>query len=150
MTNRIVLIGAGSANFGLGTLGDILKSTSLSGSTIVLHDINPEALLRVEKAACAYIEEKNLPFHIEATTDRKEALKAQIFVSFQSKSATALNFGTRTGTLPSSTVFARYMVKMADQGVSSIPCASFPPFSTFVRTSWKSAQKPGYSTSATP
>jgi alpha-galactosidase len=74
MTTRIVLIGAGSANFGLGTLGDILKSTSLKGSTIVLHDINPEALLRVEKAACAYIEEKSLPFHIEATTDRKAAL----------------------------------------------------------------------------
>jgi alpha-galactosidase len=79
MTNRIVLIGAGSANFGLGTLGDILKSTSLSGSTIVLHDINPEALLRVEKAACAYIEEKNLPFQIEATTDRKEALTGANF-----------------------------------------------------------------------
>jgi alpha-galactosidase len=79
MTNRIVLIGAGSANFGLGTLGDILKSSSLTGSTIILHDINPQALVRVEKAACAYIEEKNLPFQIEATTDRREALQGADF-----------------------------------------------------------------------
>jgi alpha-galactosidase len=79
MTNRIVLIGAGSANFGLGTLGDILKSKSLTGSTIVLHDINPQALVRVEKAACTYIEEKGYPFAIEATTDRRAALQGANF-----------------------------------------------------------------------
>ena len=33
---KIVLIGAGSTNFGLGTVGDIFKSKILSGSTIVL------------------------------------------------------------------------------------------------------------------
>ena len=37
---KIVLIGAGSTNFGLGTIGDIFKSKILAGSTIVLHDIN--------------------------------------------------------------------------------------------------------------
>ena len=42
--NKIVLIGAGSANFGLGTIGDIFKSKVLEGSTITLHDINAEAL----------------------------------------------------------------------------------------------------------
>ena len=41
---KIVLIGAGSANFGLGTIGDIFKSKILEGSDITLHDINPEAL----------------------------------------------------------------------------------------------------------
>jgi alpha-galactosidase len=75
MTNRIVLIGAGSANFGLGTLGDILKSRELVGSTIVLHDINPTALKRVENAARRFIDEKALPFIIEATTDRRVALQ---------------------------------------------------------------------------
>ena len=39
--NKIVLIGAGSTQFGLGTIGDIFKSKVLEGSTIVLHDINP-------------------------------------------------------------------------------------------------------------
>ena len=41
--SKIVLIGAGSTNFGLGTIGDIFKSNILAGSTIVLHDINADA-----------------------------------------------------------------------------------------------------------
>jgi alpha-galactosidase len=73
MTSRIVLIGAGSANFGLGTLGDILKSKALAGSTVILHDINPQALERVHKAARGYIAEQQLPFQVESTTDRKSS-----------------------------------------------------------------------------
>ena len=46
--NKIVLIGAGSTNFGLGTIGDIFKSNILAGSTIVLHDINADALKNSE------------------------------------------------------------------------------------------------------
>ena len=34
MTHKIVLIGAGSANFGLGIMGDLLKSQVFAGSTI--------------------------------------------------------------------------------------------------------------------
>ncbi|MEZ4868217.1 MAG: alpha-glucosidase [Caldilineaceae bacterium] len=79
MTNRIVLIGAGSANFGLGTIGDILKSKPLAGSTIVLHDINPAALARVTKIAQRYIDEKRLPFTLMATTKRQEALPGATF-----------------------------------------------------------------------
>ena len=44
MQKRIVLIGAGSTNFGLATVGDIFKSKILAGSTIVLHDINAKTL----------------------------------------------------------------------------------------------------------
>ncbi len=79
MQNRIVLIGAGSANFGLGTIGDIFKSDVLAGSTIVLHDINPAALDRVERVARAHVEANNLPYEICATTDRKEALQGANF-----------------------------------------------------------------------
>lgn len=79
MTNRIVLIGAGSSNFGLGTVGDILKNESLAGSVIVLHDINPQALERVAKTASAYITENKLPFQVIATTDRKAALQGANF-----------------------------------------------------------------------
>ena len=35
---KIVLIGAGSQNFGLGVIGDIFKSKTLEGSKIFLHD----------------------------------------------------------------------------------------------------------------
>ena len=45
--SKIVLIGAGSTNFGLGTIGDIFKSKVLASSTIVLHDINPDALKNI-------------------------------------------------------------------------------------------------------
>jgi len=73
--SKIVLIGAGSTNFGLGTIGDIFKSKVLVGSTIVLHDINADALKNSETIAKNYKEQLNLNFKIEATTSRKEALK---------------------------------------------------------------------------
>ncbi len=80
MQNRIVLIGAGSANFGLGTVGDIFKIKALAGSAIILHDIDPSALERVERVAKAHVEANRLPFEIYATEDRKEALQGANFV----------------------------------------------------------------------
>jgi len=46
MAETIVLIGAGSMQFGFDTLGDIFQSEVLTGSRIVMHDINAEALAR--------------------------------------------------------------------------------------------------------
>ena len=77
---RIVLIGAGSAQFGYGTIGDILQSKVLEGSHIVLHDINPTALAIVEQNGRAFIDEHKLPFKISATTDRAEAFKGADFL----------------------------------------------------------------------
>jgi alpha-galactosidase len=74
MQTRIVLIGAGSAQFGYGTIGDILQSEILEGSHIVLHDINPVTMGVVEETGRKFIDERNLPFTISATTDRIEAL----------------------------------------------------------------------------
>tara|TARA_Y100000590_G_scaffold439840_1_gene564395 strand:- start:488 stop:1795 length:1308 start_codon:yes stop_codon:yes gene_type:complete len=73
--NKIVLIGAGSANFGLGTIGDIFKSKILEGSTITLHDINAEALEKTKSIANNFKEKLNVNYNIEATTERSEALK---------------------------------------------------------------------------
>ena len=56
MQKRIVLIGAGSTNFGLGTIGDIFKSNVLAGSSIVLHDINAKSLKNSEIIAKNYNE----------------------------------------------------------------------------------------------
>jgi len=61
--------------FGLGTVGDILKSTILSGSQIVLHDINPNTLKNVFRVTEREIRVKNLPFTVSATTERAEALQ---------------------------------------------------------------------------
>ncbi|HEY9076547.1 MAG TPA: alpha-glucosidase [Anaerolineaceae bacterium] len=79
MKNTIVLIGAGSVNFGLGTLGAIFKSPVLKGSHVVLHDINPVALEKVQRIAARYIEKHQLDFTLGATIDRKEALKGANF-----------------------------------------------------------------------
>jgi alpha-galactosidase len=80
MEKRIVLIGAGSAQFGYGTIGDILQSKVLEDTHIMLHDINPDALAVVEANGRKFIEEHQLPFKISATTNRAEALQGADFV----------------------------------------------------------------------
>ena len=72
---KIVLIGAGSTQFGLGTIADIFKSKVLEGSTISLHDINSEALKNTKEIADKYKEELNAKYKIEATTNLNDALK---------------------------------------------------------------------------
>ena len=80
MKKRIVLIGAGSAQFGYGTIGDILQSQVLRDSSIVLHDINPKTLEVVRQTAEDFINENHLPFTVEATTDRKAAFAGADFL----------------------------------------------------------------------
>tara|TARA_Y100000590_G_scaffold409756_1_gene502206 strand:+ start:2415 stop:3731 length:1317 start_codon:yes stop_codon:yes gene_type:complete len=75
MEKKIVLIGAGSTNFGLGTIGDIFKSKIFDGSTIMLHDINSRSLKNSQIIAKKFNEKLKLNFNIEASTSRKDALK---------------------------------------------------------------------------
>lgn len=80
MTHKIVLIGAGSANFGLGVMGDLLRSQVFAGSTICLHNsVNTDTLARTEAFGRHHIEAHNLPFTLEATTDRRGALTGADF-----------------------------------------------------------------------
>ena len=53
---KIVLIGAGSLQFGLGTVGSIFNSEILKGTEISLHDINPTNLNLVLEACNEVIE----------------------------------------------------------------------------------------------
>jgi alpha-galactosidase len=80
MEKRIVLIGAGSAQFGYGTIGDILQSKVLEGSHIVLHDINPDSLAVVANTAQQFIRDNGLPFSVSATTNRAEAFQGADFL----------------------------------------------------------------------
>lgn len=77
---KIVLVGAGSLQFGTGMLGDIFQSAHLSGAEIVLHDINEAAANRTLGVAQTYIAANNLSHKISATTDLKSALKGARFV----------------------------------------------------------------------
>ncbi|MHA1472937.1 MAG: family 4 glycosyl hydrolase [Promethearchaeota archaeon] len=77
---KIVIIGAGSLQFGLGSVGSVINSDILEGSTINLHDINQANLDLVSQSCKEAIEKQHLNFDLEATTDRKKALKNASFI----------------------------------------------------------------------
>ncbi len=79
---KIVLIGAGSASFGRGTLADIMACDDLRNydCTIVLVDINEEALNKMAGLAELIRDYYNFPAKIEKTTDRTEALPEADYV----------------------------------------------------------------------
>jgi alpha-galactosidase len=77
---KIVLVGAGSVQFGYGALGDIFNSRSLAGSEITLLDINSQALEFVLKNATDFVQQNKLPFTVSATLDRKAAFRNADFI----------------------------------------------------------------------
>ena len=72
---RIVFIGAGSIIFTRGLVRDILTFPLLKDSTIVLMDIDKERLGFAKKAVQTLIDRSDCQAKIEATMDRKTALK---------------------------------------------------------------------------
>lgn len=77
---KIVLVGAGSAQFGFGMLGDIFSCPALAGSEVALVDINPQSLARVASTASAFAKERKLPFSITSSVDRRDVLAGADFV----------------------------------------------------------------------
>ena len=77
---KIVLIGAASLQFGLGSVGSIINSEILHGSTVSLHDMDQTNLELVTQACKGAIEKKNVDIELESTTDRKKALKNATFI----------------------------------------------------------------------
>lgn len=76
MQNRpkIVIIGAGSAIFGLSMLKDAFSTKQLWGSELVLVDIDSEALKKMTMAAHQINDTLQAGYQITSTTDRLEAL----------------------------------------------------------------------------
>jgi alpha-galactosidase len=79
VAKRIVLIGAGSSQFGFDLLADIFGSPVLAGSQVVLHDIDAPALEAAFSEASAYVRERGLAFGLSATTDRAQAVQGADF-----------------------------------------------------------------------
>ncbi|HME56227.1 MAG TPA: hypothetical protein VKM55_28760 [Candidatus Lokiarchaeia archaeon] len=83
---RIVIIGAGSRSFGLGTLGDLMTiGEKLWGATVVLHDLSEEMLKLVGGVFKLAVDQASedgepAPFKIESTTDPVEALTGADYV----------------------------------------------------------------------
>lgn len=98
--SQIVLIGAGSHQFGFDSLGDIFQCAPLKGSRIVLHDINPESLEFVRSRGQEFIEANKLPFTLEAQTDRKKALAGAEFVIISIETGNRFELWEQDRTIP--------------------------------------------------
>ena len=71
MDKKVVLVGAGSASFGPSTISDLFLSEILTGSTIVLHDIDKNKLEMMYELCLKENEMRNNKFTIQRTTKRK-------------------------------------------------------------------------------
>lgn len=77
---KIVLIGAGSLQFGTGMLGDIFQSKVITEADIILNDINEAAALKTEEVANAFIREHGLKHKVSVESDLSKALPKADFV----------------------------------------------------------------------
>ena len=77
---KIVLVGAGSIQFGAQLLGDIFQSQVLADAEIVFNDINPAAVEKTRKLAQDHIDAKGLSQTVSIESDLRLALKGANFV----------------------------------------------------------------------
>lgn len=77
---KIVVMGAGSASFGLNTVGSLMRARRLRGSQIALVDRNPTALGLMHKLAERMNREWNAGMQISAHTHHEGALEGASFV----------------------------------------------------------------------
>ncbi|WP_435140244.1 hypothetical protein [Pseudopelagicola sp. nBUS_19] len=69
---KVVLVGAGSLQFGAGILGDIFQSAHLTDAEIILNDIDEVAAKRTEELSNAFIAENSL----------KQSVRVECLTSF--------------------------------------------------------------------
>jgi alpha-galactosidase len=79
-TTKIVFIGAGSMSFGLSMFRDLFSTKALTGSTLVLVDLNEDYLEKMYQLALKMNAHSQAGLVIEKTTNRLEALPGAGFV----------------------------------------------------------------------
>jgi len=89
---KVVIIGAGSASFGLNTLATLVRSPHMRGGTLSLVDLNGEGLALVETLARRLNREWDAGLTVESSTRREEILPGAHFV------VVAIEVGPREGT----------------------------------------------------
>jgi alpha-galactosidase len=77
---KITFIGAGSLVFTRNLCSDILLAASLRDCTISLMDIDPKRLEQSRQIVLSIADRRKLPAKIEATTDRKSAIRDADYV----------------------------------------------------------------------
>ena len=76
---KIVLVGAGSIQFGSQLLGDIFQCSALAGADIVFNDINPEAVEKTRRLAQSHIDDHKLDHKVSVEGDLRVALRGADF-----------------------------------------------------------------------
>ena len=79
-STKVVIIGAGSIDFGPGMIADVLANPEFRGSTLSLVDIDGEKVALMKALALRMNEEWGTGVTVEATTDRRQALPEAEFV----------------------------------------------------------------------
>lgn len=77
---KITVIGAGSASFGLNTIGSLMRSKKLKGSEIALVDQNPETLALICQLADRLNRDWDAEMQITSYTHHQDALPGTNFV----------------------------------------------------------------------
>ncbi|MBI5880202.1 MAG: hypothetical protein HZB53_21335 [Chloroflexi bacterium] len=77
---KIVVVGAGSANFGQNALATLIRSERLHGSTLALVDINAQGLALIARLAARMNREWDAGMTIEYSTDLAAMLDGAAFV----------------------------------------------------------------------
>ena len=77
---KIALVGAGSAQFSLALLRDLVLSDELNGSTVSLMDIDAGRLNSVRQLTERYVREVGADLEVESSDDLKVALTGADFV----------------------------------------------------------------------
>lgn len=80
LPTKIVVIGAGSASFGLNTLAALMRSTRLRGSRLALVDQNPQTLEVVHSLAQRLNREWDTRMQLSTHTHHRQALAGAEFV----------------------------------------------------------------------
>lgn len=80
LPSQIVIIGAGSASFGLNTVAALLQSTRLRGSQLALVDRNPERVALMGRLAARLNQEWRAEMTITTHTHHADALPGAAFV----------------------------------------------------------------------
>ena len=77
---KIALIGGGSVQWTPTLVTDITLTETLAGASLVLHDVDADALELLARASERIVEQMEGDLHITTTTDRAEALRDANFV----------------------------------------------------------------------
>ena len=80
MSPRIAIVGAGSAVFTRNLCSDILLAEPLRESVIALMDVDPQRLQEASRLVEDLIAARGLPARVEATLDRREAVRGCDYV----------------------------------------------------------------------